>query len=185
MVKSLIICEGSTDKEFLEQMLKHLEISNQYIDISFLGRDSKNKSSIFKEEKWDTIKNEIGTIYKDLLIIFDSDYKKNDNKYGGFENSEKEIKLLIKKLGFNNLADYHIVCEPNKQDGYLESLILSTIPHKEKECIKSFIDCSRFKDKEKDKAILNKIYKLGYPDTPYDFSHKNFDELKSKINNLA
>ncbi|MBT6491321.1 MAG: hypothetical protein HOK97_16235, partial [Deltaproteobacteria bacterium] len=56
------------------------------------------------------------------------------------------------KLGFNNLADYHIVCEPNKQDGYLESLILSTIPHKEKECIKSFIDCSRFKDKEKDKA---------------------------------
>lgn len=181
MVKHLIICEGSTDKVFLEELLEHLKISN--IEVGFVGRDkkNKNKSSIFKREKYDTIKEEIGTIYKSLLIVFDADYEKDNKVYGGFTNSEREIKSLIDDLNLNNRADYYIVCDPITKNGYLESLILSTIPNEERKCIKAFIDCSRFKDKEKDKAILNQIYKLGYPNTPYNFPDDNFYDLKKKL----
>ncbi len=183
MVKYLIVCEGKNDKDFLEELLKHLQIFN--IDINFLGRDSKNKSSIFKQEKYDSKKEEVGSLYKKMLIIFDSDYEKNDVKYGGYINSEEKIKLLIIDLGLENLVDYYIVCDPITKEGYLESLILSTLPEEERKCIKLFLECSNFKDKEKDKAIYNQIYKLGYPNKPYDFSHPYFEKLIEKIKNLG
>jgi len=179
MVKNLIICEGKNDKKFLEELLEDLKIDN--IVVQFLGRDAKNKSSIFKREKYHRIKKEVGTIYRNLLIMFDSDYEKNDAKYGGYINSEEEIKLLIDDLELQDYADYYIVCDPNNKNGYLESLILSTIPKKEKECIESFINCSNFKDKEKDKAILNQIYKLGYPNEPYNFLHIHYKSLRDKL----
>jgi hypothetical protein len=180
--KSLIICEGPNDRDFLEQLLKHLEIQN--IDIQFLGRDAKNKSSIFKREKYGTVSQELGSVYKNLLIIFDADYLKNDAKYGGYENSEREIQELISELDLKN-TDYYIVCNPDTKDGYLESLILSTTPEDQQECIGKFLECSKFESKDSAKAIWNKIYKLGYPNSPYDFSHKNFDELKNQLEKVS
>ena len=177
MVKSLIICEGKNDRDFLKRLLEHLKIANIEIQIF------NNKSSIFKREKYENISQELGTIYKNLLIVFDSDFEKDNDKYGGFENSKREIETLISDLNLEN-ADYYIVCDPETKNGYLESLILSTIPEDKKECIENFLYCSNFKDKEKDKAIWNQIYKLGYPNSPYDFAHKNFDDLKNKLEKL-
>lgn len=179
MVKEhLIICEGSDDKEFLEKLLEDLDI--KIIDIVYLG----NKSNIFKVDSYEDIKDEIGTLYKKILFIFDSDSENSDNRYGGYENSEREIKELIDNLNFNSIADYYIMCDPNTKNGYLESFILSTIEDKQRKCIEDFLDCSEFKSKEHHKAIFNKIYKLGYPNAPYNFEHKNFDELKDKIKKL-
>jgi hypothetical protein len=63
----------------------------------------------------------------------------------------------------------------------LESLILSTMPADQNNCILSFLNCSKFQSKEKHKIVLTKIYEILYPNTPYDFSHAHFDELKSKL----
>ncbi len=179
MVKSLIVCEGKNDKEFLEQFLKDLNINK--IVIELFG----NKSNIFKLEKYERIKDEVGTIYKNILFIFDADNEESDIKYGGYENSEKEIKKLIQNLGFDSCADYYIMCNPTTKSGYLESLLLSTIEYEQRECIEYFLNCSNFKEREHHKAIFNQIYKIGYPNAPYNFSHKNFDELKEKILNLS
>ena len=178
MVKSLIICEGKNDKEFLKLLIEYLNITN--VDIMVFG----NKSNIFKSEKYSTILEEIGTIYKNLLVIFDSDFIEDNNIYGGYENSEREIRKLFVELNIEKIADFYIVCDPISKNGYLESLILSTIPQSEKNCITNFLKCSKFKDKEQDKAILNRIYKLGYPESPYDFAHKHFDTLKNKLQKL-
>jgi len=80
---------------------------------------------------------------------------------------------------------YHVCCV-DIFTGYFNSngLILSTIPLKQKECIETFLECSDFKSKENHKAILNQIYKIAYPKSPFDFSHKNFNELKQKLKNL-
>jgi len=43
----------------------------------------------------------------------------------------------------------------------------------------------QFASAEKDKAILNQIYKLGYPTTPYNFEHKNFDNLKNILEKVS
>ncbi len=80
--------------------------------------------------------------------------------------------------------EIYIVCDPATEEGYLESLILSTIPDEHKECINSFLNCSNFSSKENHKAILNQIYKMGYPNVPYNFSHPNFDNLKNKLKAL-
>ncbi|MDO8261063.1 MAG: hypothetical protein Q7T50_06245, partial [Candidatus Magasanikbacteria bacterium] len=88
------------------------------------------------------------------------------------------------ELSLSGLSDIYVTCNPNTKDGYLESLILSSIPKKQKECIETFLNCSEFKSKDNHKSILNQIYKIAYPNAPYDFSHKNFDELKQKLQNL-
>ena len=76
------------------------------------------------------------------------------------------------------------MCDPSTQTGYLESFILSTISTAQKRCIETFLNCSNFNSRENHKAILNQIYKLAYPNAPYDFEHAHFDLLKAELNNL-
>ncbi|MCK4494464.1 MAG: hypothetical protein KAU26_10430 [Methylococcales bacterium] len=120
-----------------------------------------------------------------VLFVVDADYKKNDYLYGGFDNTEKELKRIISEIvGFQEISSLFITCDPDTKTGYLESFILSTIPEKQRNCIERFLDCSQFKSKENHKAILNQIYKIAYPNAPYNFEHKNFDDLKTKLKAL-
>jgi len=97
---------------------------------------------------------------------------------------KNELQNIINKLKFADYSDIYITCDPKTKDGYLESLILSTIPEEHKKCIKKFLCCSEFKSKDNHKSILNQIYKIAYPQKPYDFSHENFNSLKQKLTNL-
>ncbi len=87
-------------------------------------------------------------------------------------------------MSIESISDIYVTCDPNTKEGYLESLILSSIPVEQKDCIEKFLKCNDFKSKENHKAILNQIYNIAYPKAPYDFSHSNFDELKQKLQNL-
>ena len=74
--------------------------------------------------------------------------------------------------------------DPETNIGYLESFILSTIPTAQRNCIEGFLACSQFKSKESHKAILNQIYKLAYPNAPYNFEHHFFKPLINELTNL-
>jgi hypothetical protein len=72
-----------------------------------------------------------------------------------------------------------------KKEGYLESLILSTLSEEQDDCINSFLEkCPEFRGKNSHKSIFNVIYKNAYPKAPYNFEHENFNELKTKLKNL-
>ena len=116
--------------------------------------------------------------------MVDADDLSADSSHGGFDNTEENLSAVINKLGFGNVAVTYIMCDPLTKTGYLESLILSTISNSQRNCIESFLKCSQFQSKEHDKAIHKQIYKLAYPNAPYDFSHSHFTELKAILTNL-
>ena len=187
MVKVAIFHEGNSqrtqDNELLQLLLESLGLDVS--KVRFVGMGAK--SNFFKEDNKNykelqlSIKNE--SIEK-VLFVVDADSEENDAKYGGFENTKQELEKTLFSLGLDACSDIYVTCDPDNQCGYLESLILSTISDDQKKCIEDFLKCSNFKSKENHKAILNKIYNMGYPDAPYDFSHKNFDGLKEKLKAL-
>jgi len=187
MVKVAIFHEGNSkkthDNELLKLLLQALDLSED--KIKFVGMRSKSNffnldNANYKELRLDIKREAIAKV----LFIVDADYVENDSVYGGYENCLHELTKIKEALGIEDICDIYITRDPKTKDGYLESLILSSIPEKEKKCIKDFLDCSKFKSKENHKAILNQIYKLAYPNAPFDFSHPNFNELKHKLKNL-
>lgn len=187
MVKVAIFHEGNSkntnDNKLLQLLLESLGLDITQVEFFGMGP----KSNFFKlddknyKELELSIRNE--SIEK-VLFVIDADDVENDAKYGGFKNTKQELEKTVKALGVDTCSDIYVTCDPDTQCGYLESLILSTISDEQKKCIEDFLDCSDFKSKENHKAILNQIYNIGYPNAPYDFSHKNFDVLKSKLQNL-
>jgi hypothetical protein len=177
-----ILCEGKTDKEFLKLFLKDLGADTTKIVFFVLG----NKSNFFKQDNKNykelLIKINTETVDK-ILFVLDADSIENDSLYGGYSNTENKLNKIISSLKLLNY-DTYIVCDPTTKTGYLESLILSTLNIKQKQCINDFLKCSEFKNKKNHKAIINQIYKQAYPNAPYDFSHQNFKELKAKLKDL-
>jgi len=183
MVKVAIVCEGKNDKEFFETLIIHLELDVTQASFYILG----GKSNVFDEQnkRYKDLRLRISTdqIQK-VLFVIDADDVQTDATHGGFKNTEENLTSAINKLGFGEVAETYIMCDPISKIGYLESLILSTISSPQRNCIESFLKCSQFESKENHKAILNKIYKLAYPNAPYDFSHSHFTELKAILTNL-
>jgi tRNA nucleotidyltransferase (CCA-adding enzyme) len=177
-MKAAIICEGKDDKVFLESFIAHLNINTKPNFYIFGG-----KSLVFnaQENKYQELKSVVAAEPHQLLFVVDADDVKNDVSYGGFENTQKALNQVIAKLGLAEISSTYIMCDPSTQIGYLESLILSTIPDCQKKCVQTFLECSEFKSKEDHKAVWNGIYKTAYPKSPYDLSHQNFDELKTKL----
>jgi hypothetical protein len=81
----------------------------------------------------------------------------------------------------SSVSDVIIIRDYKTNSGYLESLIFSTLSEEQKACITHFLDCSNFMSKENHKSIINQIYKMGYPNEPYNYEHPNFNELKDKL----
>jgi len=188
MVKIAILHEGNSkktnDNELLKLLIEELGLPKNKIEFFGIG----TKSNFFKFEK-NAIYNVLATKIRKkeiskVLFVVDADYEKNDTRYGGYKNTKKELEETINALRIESCSDIYITCDPMTKCGYLESLVLSTIPKEQKECIETFLECSDFKSKENHKAILNQIYKTAYPKAPFDFSHENFNELKEKLRNL-
>lgn len=183
-----IVCEGKSDKEFFEKLIKHLDEENK---IQNLKKTTLNfyifggKSKVFdtNHKKYEELKLEAERT-KRILFVVDADNEANDLVNNGFENTQQGLNDTIAKLGFYEISDTYIMCDPETKVGYLESLILSTIPEQQKTCIERFLECSQFKSKENHKVILNQIYNMAYPNAPYDFKHPHFDELKTQLTQL-
>ena len=187
MVKVAILHEGNSkktnDNELLKLLIEDLNLDLDRVEFFGFGY----KSNFFKHDntKYRELKLQIKEeAISRVLFVVDADYEVNDKIYGGFDNTNNELEKIIKSLKILDIADIYITCDPQTKDGYLESFILSTIPQEQKDCIESFLKCSEFKSKENHKSILNEIYKRAYPNSPYDFSHENFNELKQKLQNL-
>lgn len=184
MTRYAILHEGSAkktaDNALIKQLMEVLGLDLKQVDFYAMG----TKSNFFKPECPEYINFfpslKAGGITKALFIL-DADDPKNDSKYGGRDNTEREIKAFFQQQQITPYCDIYITCDPTTGLGYLESFILSTIPDEQKKCINNFLACSDFKSKENAKSILNQVYKIAYPQAPYDFSHAHFDELKQKL----
>lgn len=184
MVKVAIVCEGKGDKEFFDKLAIHLgfDVTKLFSFYIFGGKSFVLDAT---HKKYKDLKDEIDNDQIDkILFVVDSDSEKSDPTHNGYENTQIALNAIIERLGFTAISHTYIMCDPITKKGYLESLILSTISEKQKNCIECFLVCSEFESKENHKAILNHIYKLAYPKAPYDFKHENFDELKQVLKNL-
>jgi len=188
-MKVSILHEGkSIDKDFFKLLYISLGITEEALDarVNFIGMG--NKSNFFKvdNKNYTLLQQELKSQrVEKVLFILDSDYE-GDKNHDGYDNTLREIQSIQKKLNIEDVSDTFIAYDMNSEtkEGYLESLILSTLSKKEKKCIESFLECSDFKSKENHKAILNQIYKTAYPKAPFDFSHENFNEVKQKLQTL-
>ena len=171
-----IVCEGSGDRKFLKLLLKHLGIDSS--DNNFEKMNGKSFLLDNSDSRYEKLQEQIdiGKIEK-LLFILDADCIENDAKNGGYDNSEKAIVKLIEDLAIKDLSDYFISCNPETKIGYIESLVLSTIPKEHKECIETFLKCTEPKDRKEDKFIIQTIYSQYYPNSGYNFEHENFKPL--------
>jgi hypothetical protein len=166
-----IVCEGKSDKDFLKLFLEHLQIP--FTDNNFIPMGSK--TYLLNQEKYETLTKQVeaGKILK-LLFILDADED--------FKKAKTDIEKLLKDLNITDISEYLIMCNSKTKQGYLESLILETIPDEHKKCIDSFLDCSR--STKKDKEIVQNIYKQHYPNKGYNFEDDNFQPLKEKLTDL-
>lgn len=186
-MKVAILHEGHAGKSEDNWLLKKLiEIENlDENNVSFYGMDTK--SNFFKPNYKD-YRDLVQRIESDqitgVLFVVDADFVANDSKYGGYENTLKQLSLVADDFGIAEVSQFYIFCDPATQEGNVESLLLSTLDDSKRSCIDDFLKCSNFKAKENSKAILNQIYKIAYPETPFDFEHENFKTLREELKDL-
>ncbi|POZ52842.1 hypothetical protein [Methylovulum psychrotolerans] len=185
MQSIFIVHEGSAkktaDNELIRLLLEHLGLATALIEFRGMG----SKSNFFKTDSYSFLKQAAQTDQiEKILFIVDADDPTNDSKYGGRANAQAALTAMIADLGFQDISQTYIMCDPETGTGYLESLILSSISPTERQCIQHFLNCSNFQSKENHKAILHQIYKTAYPNAPYNFGHPHFDGLKSALTYL-
>lgn len=171
-----ILHEGkSIDKSFFQLLLDDLKLDKS--KVSFYGMGTKNNFFTKEFSQYQDLSLEIEreNINK-VLFIIDADES--------YVQTETKLLKILHDLQITEMSHYYIACDPITQAGYLESLILSSLSEEQKTCINDFLICSDFKSKTHDKSIFNIIYKNAYPSAPFDFSHKNFNDLKQKLQTL-
>jgi len=189
-MKVSILHEGkSIDKDFFKLLYLHLKVTEEELDtrVNFIGMG--NKSNFFQKnnKNYILLKEEIKSLrVEKVLFIVDADYK-GDKKYDGYDETLSQITTIQQDLGITEISNTFIAYDMNSKtkEGYLESLILSTLSEEQDDCIKSFLEkCPEFKGKDSHKSIFNVIYKNAYPKAPYNFEHPHFDDLKQKLQTL-
>ena len=187
--KYAIVVEGKSDKALIELLIEKTKILDiNRIDINrieFYIMGGKSNLLNHKHQNYKELsqKFETGKITKALFIL-DADSIVSDKQSGG-EKTTGAISETLRKLKLDQNSDFYISCNPETKEGCLESLLLSTIPPKQSDCIQTFLTCSDFRSKDNSKVILNQIYRKAYPDEPCYFSHKNFRVLKEKLTALV
>jgi len=176
----IILHEGKDDKKYIKKICKELNIEINDENFYEMG----DKSSFFKEDNinYNLLRN--NPRISKILFVLDADYEKNDSKYGGYDNCEKEIKKVRRNLKLFDISDHCITCNPNTKDGYFETLFFSCVPDNLKKCYDEFMKCSGFKEKENYKTMMTKLHELASPNKPYDFDHPNFKDIKDKLIDL-
>lgn len=185
MVKAAILHEGScndktADKKLIKSLIEKLGLPESSFVYYAFG--SKNEFFKITNPNYIELKEYVEAERIDkILFIVDADYEKDDAKYKGYENTENELKKIIDELGFQDIAGFYIVCDPDTKTGYLESLILASLPPEKRNCIERFVECSQINPKQNHKTIIKRFYTIAYPDPPYNFDHVFFDELKAEL----
>ena len=178
-----VVCEGKSDVKQIKSILKFLDIDFQ--EQNFMFTNGKSFLLDTTIPKYKTLLEHIGNGFvKKILFILDVDNVENDQSLCGMENTVTKIEALQKDLNIEKISDYFLACDPKTGKGYFESLLLSTVDDKVKECYEDFRTCSELNSKSVDKNILTELHNLTKPEKPYDFNHSNFNDLKEKLKNL-
>ncbi len=179
-----IIVEGNDDKKFIINLLNHLKKEGEIVKkedfnkyITTFGGKSKllDKDNI----KYKNLSKQLGLKFKKVLFIFDCDFEKDNKICNGMENSKKCFEELKRELNWNIPIDYYIF------DKNLDYFLIKTI--KDKECYNHFDDLVESLGIEKlkpNKKPIANLYTDLYPSPHFDFSHSNFEELKTKLKAL-
>jgi hypothetical protein len=174
MVK--IIVEGNDDKNFLISFLHHLDIK----DPSIIQMGGKSALLDPNNKQYKTLGEQVEKKkIKKVLFVFDCDFEENDSTCGGIEKSHECFKNLKQTLGWNIEIDVYIF------DRNLDYFLIETI--KDKECYEHFdnlVTCLDVETVKPNKKPIANLYRDLYPYPKFDFSHPNFDDLKSKLLNL-
>lgn len=182
-MKVAILHEGSADKILLRDLLKVQGLDEDRVSFYCMG----SKSNFFKPDHSD-YSELIPSIDADqinkVLFTVDADFQKNDQSYGGYENSIAGLRKVASDFGIEGISQFYAFCDPDTQEGTVEALLLSTLREDMRACIDHFLDCSNFKNHENSKALFNLVYKTAYPKAPYNLDHPHFDDLKQKLTNL-
>lgn len=177
--KSLILCEGGEDVGLLRKLIAAISIPFEKIEVRKL---LNNKSDFFSQNHYGTIPNQVSAgLYSKVLFIVDADCVQNDKIYGGYTNTERELRSIISQLGFDEVADIFIACDPSTNEGTMEHLLLSTTESSKRTCVENLIDCINSSKSYSNKKIVYSGYSNIFPDTPYNFDHANFNILKDKL----
>ena len=178
MVK--IICEGGDDHSFLKLFLEHLQndgsLSKEIKNFGSYIKPMGGKSNLLKQENYETINKQISKKIKKVLFIFDCDFEEDDSKCGDMQKSIECMENLIKELNWKIETDYYIFSKN------LDYFLIDTLDNKDN--FEACEECFELKKINKNRKILTCIYNKLYPTPPYNFSHKNFNELKQKLQNL-
>ncbi len=175
-----IFCEGKDDKQFLIQLLRHLDTEgklNSKPEYTKYIKSFGGKTKLLKDENYSAESKQIesGKIKK-VLFIFDADFEEDNKTHNGLEKSEQCIENLIQELSWDVETDYYIF------DRNLDDFIIYTLENKTE--LEACETCFNLKEVNKNRKILTCIYNKLYPKQPYDFSHENFTPLKQKLINL-
>jgi len=145
-----------------------------------------NKSNFYKSDfvNYKILKQKIKNdeITK-LLFILDADNPRENKVFGGKSNTLTKLEELIQNLDFKFEYEIYIVCDKNSNEGYFETLFLSSVNDDLKNCYQKFMECSGFNGKEQTKTIMMKLHELASPQSPYSFEHENFNEIKEFLTN--
>jgi hypothetical protein len=173
-----ILFEGKSDKEFFDSLLTEYNLPKD--QVIFKNFEGKDKFFDLSNKHYNDIEADInaGKIEKVLLVV-DADNENDPNPNRGYASSEKKLQETIKSLGFQAPVEYHIMCD-EKQEGNLESFLLSVLDEEQKKCVDSFKKC--YKYELTDKWAYNTFYKQKRH--PFDYNHRHFDLLKVKLTNL-
>ncbi len=165
-----ILHEGKTDKEFFTTLLKIYDLPDTQNDIKYYNFEGIDNIFKVNHKHYDEIEKD--NILKSILIVIDADKK--------YKEYNEDLKQLLDNLSFKNVnLDFFIMCDENKQ-GNLESFLLSVLDDEQKKCVQNFRDC--YKYDLTDKWAYSTFYKQKK--YPFDFNHKNFNDLKQKLQNL-
>ena len=186
-----ILHEDTGHKNLITAFIEYLNDKEKSdLDINLIDFfDMENKSNFFKPDfkAYKALKQRVdANEVTKILFIIDADYVKNNTKYNGVINTKKELDNIISQFNFQNISkEVFILHDPEKEEGYLESLLLATLPEAKRGCITGFINCSEINSKNFYKTIIYGLHKIAYPiDSYYTFTDSHFDDLKLKLTNL-
>ena len=184
MTKIAILHEGVLDKKVIEGLIKHIGLDEKLIVFYPMGVKSNffdKKHPAYISLSLSVENDEINKVF----FILDA-----DNCYmnqGGMIKTQEKLQVMIKSLGFESISRFYITHDPRTEDkeGFIESLLLSTIPEEKMNCIDRFLECTGFDKKGGDKSTYERIYKsIAHPLSPYNFDHIHFNELKTQLTQL-
>ncbi len=184
--EKLIIVEGGDDENFIDALLKKLEIN----DVEIINIGGNN---------FDDYVPEIGKItgfdkVKQLLVIGDAD----NNSQTAFDRIKRSIEEIEDynlippqvRNSFNNdlpQIGIYIITKPNSEEGILEDLCLETVKnHPVMKCVEIFCECISELDCEFENPSKSKC-KTFLSGMPISVPHigvgaqKNYWNLESEI----